>query len=240
VSSNRSQSTRRFTHGGARPGAGRPRKNPGRVRHVARPSHSREHPLHVTLRIVRGVRSLRGSKLFRAVRSALGQARARFGMRLVHYSVQSNHLHLIVEAADRRALTRGMQGLAIRLARRVNTSVGRRGRLWNDRYHARALKTPLAVRRVLVYVLRNDQRHWAQGGLSLPPWRLDPCSSAATFDGFAPLPELALPGPEPPCVTVAPACFLLKRGWRRHGPIGLDELPGEPRSGARQQRGLVR
>jgi hypothetical protein len=144
-------------------------------------------------------------------------------MRLVHYSVQSNHLHLVVEAANRRALTRGMQGLAIRLARRVNASVGRKGRLFNDRYHARALRTPLQVRRVLVYVLRNDQRHWAQGGLSLPPWRLDPCSSAATFDGFCALPEIAMPPPLRPEVTVAVSCFLLRAGWKRHGLIGLDE-----------------
>ena len=221
----RPKSPRKFSHGGARVGAGRPRKGSARVAHVARPSHSRQHPLHVTLRIVRGVRSLRGSKVFRAVRSALAQARERFGMRVVHYSVQSNHVHLIVEAADRRALTRGMQGLAIRLARRVNASVERKGRLWNDRYHARALRTPLQVRRVLVYVLRNDQRHWAQGGLSLPPWRLDPCSSAASFDGFRPLPGLDLPPPEEVCVTALPVCLLLRRGWKRHGLIDLDEFP---------------
>jgi REP element-mobilizing transposase RayT len=211
------------THGGARPGAGRPRKGRPRVPHLPRPSLARQHPLHVTLRIVRGVRSLRGSKVFRAVRSALRAGRERFGMRLVHYSVQSNHLHLVVEAANRRALTRGMQGLAIRLARRVNASVGREGRLFNDRYHARALRTPLQVRRVLVYVLRNDQRHWAQGGLSLPPWRLDPCSSAAVFDGFRPLPEIAMPPPLAPEVTVEASCFLLRAGWKRLGLIGLDE-----------------
>ena len=155
---------------------------------------------------------------------------ARFGMRLVHYSVQSNHLHLIVEAADRRALTRGMQGLAIRLARRINASSGRRGRLFNDRYHARALRTPLEVRRVLVYVLRNDQRHWAQGGLSLPPWDLDPCSSASIFDGFLPLPGLAMPPPEEPSVTVAPMCLLLRRGWKRHGRRSVASSRGTARS----------
>ena len=211
--------------GGARPGAGRPRNRPGRVPHVARPSHSRHHPLHVTLRLVRGVPNLRGSRVFRAVRAALAKASDRFGFRLVHYSVQNNHVHLIAEAADRRALTRGMQGLSIRLARRVNASASRSGRLFAERYHARTLRTPLEVRRALLYVLRNERRHLAESGLSLPPWQFDACSSAATFDGFLPLPELGIPPPERLVVTVVPVCFLLRRGWRRHGLIALDEVP---------------
>ena len=215
--------------GGARPGAGRPRTRRGRVSHDARPSHSRHHPLHITLRIVRGVPSLRGSKVFRAVRAALGSAGDRFGLRLVQYSVQGNHIHLIAEAHDRRAVTRGMQGLSIRLARRVNASAARSGRLFAERYHARPLRTPLEVRRALLYVLRNDRRHLAESGLSLPPWEFDPCSSAAWFDGFLPLPGLAMPPPAEVCLTVVPLCFLLRRGWKRHGLIGLDEIPGGSR-----------
>jgi hypothetical protein len=161
------------------------------------------------------------------VRAALEKARERFGFRLVHYSVQGNHIHLIAEAADRRALSRGMQGLAIRVARRVNGRVERSGRLFAERYHARALRTPLEVRRALVYVLQNERRHLAERGLGLPPWRLDPCSSAAEFDGFRPLPGVGPPSPSLPGrrITVAPRCYLLRRGWKRHGLIGLDEVP---------------
>lgn len=213
------------TWGGARAGAGRPKKSAESVAHVARPSHSKRYPVHVTLRLRDGLPSLRGSKLFRRLRAAFGKARARFGFSLSHYSVQGNHLHLIVEANDRRALTRGVQGLSIRLARAVNRVHSRKGRVFAERYHARALRTPLEVRRALVYVLFNERHHLAARGLSLPPWWLDRCSSAGEFTGFSWHPEL----PPPPLIehetTVPARCFLLERGWRRYGLIGLDDEP---------------
>ena len=101
--------------------------------------------MHVTLRVRAGIVSLREGRLFEQVRLALAAGRERFGFRLVHFSVQSNHLHLIAEAQHGRALALGMQGLSVRLARAVNRALGRRGRLLADRYHTRALKTPRAV-----------------------------------------------------------------------------------------------
>ena len=132
--------------GGARKGAGRrPKGNVAGVSHLRRPVLSPRHPLHVTLRVVAGLPSLRRWGLFTEVRSALARAQERFGFRLVHFSVQSNHLHLIAEAADRCALSRGLQGLTVRVARAVNRRLQRTGRLFADRYHARALKTPRAA-----------------------------------------------------------------------------------------------
>ncbi len=103
---------------------------------------------------------------------------SRDDFRVVRHSVQRDHLHLIVEADDKKALSRGMRGLAIRCALAVNRALGRRGALWGDRYHASALRTPRMVRNALVYVLANAARHLrAVAGL-------DPCSSAPWFDGF--------------------------------------------------------
>ena len=99
--------------------------------------------------------SLREHSLFVVVRKALAAAKQQFGFSLVHFSVQRDHLHLIAEAIDRRALSRGVQGLAIRLARAVNRQLERKGRLFADRYHARALTTPRAVKFALRYVLSN-------------------------------------------------------------------------------------
>ena len=97
---------------------------------------------------------------------------------MLHFSVQGDHLHLLVEARDNPALSSGARGLSIRTARAVNKVLGRRGRVWGDRYHARALTTPREVRHGLVYVLMNVKKH-------RPAWRgLDPCSSARWFDGF--------------------------------------------------------
>jgi len=135
------------TRGGARAGAGR-RPNGARagVSHLRRPSLSHRHPLHVTLRVQPGVASLREGAVYAAVRAALNAGKSSFGFSLVHFSVQQDHLHWIAEVSDRRALSRGVQGLSIRIARAVNRQLGRTGRLFADRYHARALKTPREVK----------------------------------------------------------------------------------------------
>jgi putative transposase len=148
---NRAQQSFQFrSWGGARKGAGRPPKGKAAgVAHLRRAALSPRHPLHVTLRVRSGVASLRSHGVFPVVRKALAAGRERFGFRLVHFSVQSNPLHLIAEARDRRALQRGIQGLSIRVARVVNREFERKGRLFADRYHARALKTPREVRLAL-------------------------------------------------------------------------------------------
>lgn len=211
--------------GGARRGAGRPKRSRETVRHERRPNHSRRHPLHVTLRVRADVPSLRGSRLFRRLRAAFAKGRERFGFRLTHYSVQGNHVHLVAEAQDRRALTRGLQGLSIRLAKAVNRVHQRRGRVFAERYHARTLRSPSEVRRALVYVLFNERHHLAARGLSLPPWWLDACSSAHEFDGFALHPALPPPVLVERVTTVDARSYLLRIGWRRQGLIRLDEEP---------------
>ena len=219
--------------GGKRKGAGRPPKGPAAgVSHLRRPSLSRHHPVHVTLRIASGVPSLREGRLFDEVRFALAAGRDRFGFRLVHFSVQSNHLHLIAEAQDSRALALGMQGLSVRLARAVNRTLARRGRLFADRYHCRALKTPRAVHFAVRYVLLNARRHHA----ATAPGFVDTCSSAAWFGDFQRPDELAFgaaqtrarwrasSGVESP---VLPArTWLLREGRRRCGGFDVDDTPG--------------
>jgi len=203
------------TWGGRRPGAGR--KPSGRkvgVPHRTRSPHLSRHPAHVTLRAQGVLPSLRGSRLFSALRRGLVLG-SRRGLRILEFSVQHDHLHLIVEAADGRALSRGIQGLAIRLAKAVNGVLGRRGRVWADRYHARALKTPREVRNALVYVLQNWRKH-------MPGLRgLDPCSSALWFRGW----RRAIPTEAARSPVAAPRTWLAAVGWRLLGLIGAEEAP---------------
>ena len=186
---------------------------------MARPEHQRRHPVHVTLRAARGVPSLRRQVLFLAERRALAAA-SRSWFRVLHFSVQTNHVHLLVEARDKAHLSSGMRGLAIRVALAVNRVLGRRGRVWGDRYHSRALRTPREVRHGLVYVLANWKKHArdARG--------FDRCSSAWWFEGWKVPPSSEPPGwetAEPP--VWAPREWLSSTGWRRHGLIGADECP---------------
>jgi len=216
------------TWGGRRPGAGRKPAGPtAGVPHRRRPLHHGGQPVHVTLRAVRGLPSLRRARLFPALRRGLGAASAAT-FRVVHYSVQANHVHLLVEAEGTRALGRGMQGLGIRLAKAINRRLGRRGRVWAERYHGRALRTPREVRHGLVYVLLNGRKHGVIGR------GIDPCSSGAWFGGWR---EGVEPSPEPAPVA-RPRTWLLSVGWRRTGPIGVDEAPAAP--GRRTGRSRVR
>lgn len=116
-------------------------------------------PVHVTWRVVSGVPSLRARRSFRVIREALNAAAVRFGMTLVELSVQSNHLHLVIEASTRAQMSRGMQGLGVRLARRLNRVFGRRGKLFADRFHAHVLRTPREVLHAVRYVRANHLHH---------------------------------------------------------------------------------
>ena len=106
-------------------------------------------------------------------------------MRMVEFSVQADHIHLVVEADGKEALTRGMQGLTIRLARAINRALERKGKVFADRYHARVLKTPTEVRNAVEYVFKNYAKHLKKRGKMPHPWDLDPYSSmsgrAVTF-----------------------------------------------------------
>lgn len=213
------------TWGGARPGAGRPRSSTN-VSHLTRSNVSRHVPLHVTLRLVDAFPNLRARAPFRVVRAAFSKKRAG-GAHVIHYSVQSNHIHLIVEAPTKSALAQGMQALSIRLAKSLNRALGRSGRVFADRFHARPLKTPLEVRRALVYVLNNYRKHADGTGPRLPLSFVDGYSSGVWFDGWdpqfvhAPPDKRAPRDPAPdlePGVTAA-GSTLLTRLWRRHGLI---------------------
>jgi REP element-mobilizing transposase RayT len=219
--------------GGARQGAGRKRAERGSVSHRARPLQRAGEPVHVTLRA--RLAPLRSQHVFPTVRLALARAARRdpTRFRLLHFSVQRDHLHLIVEAADKRALSSGVRSVAIRVARYVNELLSRRGPLWADRWHGRALRTPREVRNALVYVLMNFRKHTRDARVS----GIDPFSSGAWFDGWRgwrassgiapPFAEAAgwLRRADAGSPVGAPRTWLARTGWRRHGLLKLDEAP---------------
>src|SRR5438552_9367033 len=164
------------TWGGKRDGAGRPPNgSKAGVSHLRRAELAPRHPVHVTLRLTQGVGYLRTQTRTRIIEEALAEAKERFGMRVIHYSIQGNHLHLIVEAQDERALARGMQGLAIRLAKRLNALSDRHGRVFTDRYHAHVLRSRREVVNALHYVIHNYAHHARE---NVPRHFVDPHSSA--------------------------------------------------------------
>jgi putative transposase len=201
--------------GGRRRGAGRKRTGPRAcVSHRAREALSARHPVHVTVRLRTGLPSLRRDAARAAIERSFRAARERFGFRLAEYSLQTNHVHLIAEASDQKALSRGMQGLLVRVARALNRLWRRNGSVFSDRYHARQLRTPREVRTALVYVLHNARHH------GLRVFGIDPFSSGRWFDGWRR--KLAV---APRALGATARTWLLGIGWRRHGLLGIDETP---------------
>jgi len=214
---------RRFTRAGIekkRPGP-KPGARPS-VRHRERAVHKYWNPLHVTMRAVSGLPSFRAQTLFDAFDRAVRRTR-RDDFRVVEFSVQDNHLHLIVEADDSDALARGMKSFSVRANRLFNAALGRgRGRVWGDRYHRRDLTSPRQVRNALVYCIQNYKKHQ---GVTSPMPRIDPCSSARWFEGWTAIRKHD-DGPRP--TETARTVLLQRLWWEKHGFIHPGERPRTP------------
>ena len=173
--------------------------------------------MHVTLRLMAGLPSLRETAAYRALVAALGAGSERFGLRLVHWSALGNHVHLMVEARDQDALTRGMQGLGVRIARALNRLWRRKGKVLSDRYHAHVLNYPKEVRAALAYVLHNARKHRAIAA------GLDAFSSAAWFDGWLGGSPNVRTAVERPHWLLEARSWLLARGWRLGGLLAVED-----------------
>jgi len=183
--------------GGYRPGSGRKRGH--RVTHHGRESFRKPFPLHVVWRTRRDVRSLRGKRLWRQIRESFRRCCEKDGFRLVHFSVQGTHVHMVVEADELERLSRGMQGLGVSIAKRVNFTLVRRGPVFDDRFFSRRLRSPREVANALDYVLHNRAHHLREQGV-VPPEQPDPYTSDAVRGAVPPL-------------VVEPVTWLLRIGY---------------------------
>jgi putative transposase len=208
--------------------AGKRKKRPGpkpgtfpNVRHRPRGVHKYWNPLHVTLRALGGLPSFRLEVLYAAFERAFRTTR-REDFRIVEFSVQDDHVHMIVEADDNDALARGMKSFSVRANRLFNAALGRgRGKVWGDRYHRRDLTSARQVRNALVYCLQNYKKHHR---VTHGRPRIDRCSSARWFQGWTAIREHD-DGPRP---TEKARTKLLRDIWHKHGFIHPGERPRAP------------
>jgi hypothetical protein len=143
---------------------------------------------------------------------------------VIHYTLQSDHIHLIVEATSSRDLAAGMKSIGARIARAVHRVFDLRGSVLADRFHLHVLRSPREVRNAIAYVLLNARRHLAKAGLRIDPRpRVDPASSGRWFDGWRSH-AAELETNDPPVASAR--TWLLRVGWRRHGRIAHAEVPG--------------
>ena len=212
--------------GGRRPGAGRKvvKGRRSNVPHRVRAHHASSRPVHVTLRARSGLPSLRSERIYGMFNSVLrDQRRRRYAssFQVVEFTVQDDHLHLIVEARGpeaHRELRAGVSGLVIAFAKRLNMMLSRRGKVWGDRWHGRELGSPREVRNALVYVFRKAAKH---GTTMIGQDVVDVMSSALRFQAWtAPLGytfDDGLRWPDTP-----PRTWLLESGWATRGGGRID------------------
>jgi len=175
------------------------------------------------LKVKRDVHQLRSAKLVNELERSWREACERRRFRLVHYSIQSDHVHLIVEAGSARDLACGLKSIAARFSRAVNRVFQRAGAVLVDRCHVHVLKTPREVRNSIAYVLLNARRHLAKRGGALPrATAIDPASSGRWFDGWFG----GIDGSTDPPAVAPPRTWLLSAGWRRRGLVHPAEVPG--------------
>jgi len=217
------QLTLRFTtRGGPREGAGR-KKGEG-VSHERRPTITRHSGLLLTWKILPGLPSLRHGEGRGLLMGVMAAGCDRHGFRVVQFSIQKDHLHLVAEAEDNHSLAEGAKALAVRLARALNRLWNRKGTVFSERYHLRVFKSLLAVRNVLLYVLKNARRHRVPH-----PGVHDPFSSASWFEQWKEEIEV-----DPVHFLWRPVArarsWILRQGWwEKHGPLGIRELPAAAR-----------
>ena len=244
VRSKRSKRRRRavqqelFRRGGKRRGAGRKPGGPrAKERHEARPDFKPYHALHVVMRVAPEVGSLRRRKMYKAVRDATITAALREWFRIVHLSLQRTHVHLLVEAEDKAALGRGMQGFQISVARNINSALRdgvrrRRGKVFADRYHVEVITTPARARHAIRYVLSNWRKH-GEDRTGLPStWLVDPFSSGISFPDWQELQDQAWMWPiretYDPLMVRRPQSWLLRAGWKlAGGSISARDVPSK-------------
>src|SRR3954471_22962275 len=183
--------------GGRRRGAGRkPNRDRPMVSHKPRPHFGKPAAVHVTLRVADHVWNLRSRRCFVAMEACIAAMLGRFGLRVVEFTVLGNHLHLIVEADSSEALSRGMQGLSIRLAKALNRLMRSGGHVFADHYHSRVLATPTEVVNAIAYVLGNFAHHFGGSAVDL--------FSSGSYDAT-----------RRERVLASPVTWLLRTGWRR-------------------------
>jgi REP element-mobilizing transposase RayT len=229
-----------FRRGGKRRGAGRkPKGARAGERHAARLDFKSYHALHVVMRVTPAVGSLRRRRMYHAMRNATITAALREWFRIVHVSLQKTHVHLIVEAEDKAALGRGMQGFTISAARHINTALGvgarrRRGKVFADRYHVEVITTPTQARHALRYVLSNWRKHHEDREGLASTWLVDPFSSGILFPDWSELQDQPCMWPiretYDPLMVRRARGWLLQEGWKcAGGPFSAREVPSRRR-----------
>jgi REP element-mobilizing transposase RayT len=204
--------------GGMRRGAGR--KNCTQtVNHMARERVDFKKPLMITMKLKKGLNGFRNRRMLEKFKEC-GRESKTFGLHVLHFSLQRDHIHIFLEAKDNLSLGSGMKSLGGRMGRALRSMLGGKGSVFKGRYHLRVLHSPTQTKNALAYVLLNQSNHEKE----VP--RVDLFSSAAHFGEWksligrcwqTKLSRMTLDPTELPDHLSRPRSWLASEGWRRAG-----------------------
>jgi hypothetical protein len=136
--------------------AGRPAIHDKGIRHTKREAILGPRPLHLTIKLIRA--DIQNKAILKALRHAIFRARLQ-GLRVIHYSLEHDHIHLYAESSDNKILGKAMKALGGSLVKRINKHFLSKGRCYKTRYHLRILRSATEVKNVINYILKNGIKH---------------------------------------------------------------------------------
>jgi REP element-mobilizing transposase RayT len=139
-------------------GAGRPAIHDVGIRHRERPKLTRLSSLHLTVKINRIKADLKNKSTLKVLKRAICNARKK-GLRVVHFSLEYDHIHLLIESPNNSTLGRGMQSLGVTMARGINLFKKSEGGVYKHRYHFRKISSSRELKRVMHYIFNNGVKH---------------------------------------------------------------------------------
>lgn len=148
-------------------GAGRPAIHDRGIRHIARDEIKKPIPLHLTIKIEKTKAGLKNKAMLKLLHHCIKKSRMK-GLRIVHYTLEFDHVHLLVEATNKETTSKGMQSFGIAFSKGINKLKCLKGRVFKTRYHFRKLNSPREIKNVLNYILGNSIKHGQSPSIITP------------------------------------------------------------------------
>lgn len=141
-----------------RKGGGRRPKHDKGIRHIKRPEIKRLTSLHLTVKILKDKAGIKNKQTLALLKHAILKARKK-GLRIIHFTLEYDHVHLLVEANDNEVLGRGMMVFGVTMAKGINRLKSIKGTVYKHRYHFRKINSPRELKNVLHYIFNNGIKH---------------------------------------------------------------------------------
>jgi REP element-mobilizing transposase RayT len=148
-------------------GAGRKAIHDKGIRHIEREVIKKDTVLHLTLKIEKNKANLKNKSILKALQQSIKKARL-LGLKVIQYTLEYDHVHLLVESSDKISLGKGMQSLGISFSKKINKIKKQNGKVFKTRYHFRKLSTPREIKNVLNYILGNGVKHKESSSIVSP------------------------------------------------------------------------